>query len=410
MLTIPYITHEGTNVWKFCSRMEWKFLMLWTSSIPDGTFFCSSWFHEKVDGSTDIFFRLVVSKNGTFHYEVSKMSNVGQYIRGNNGLYRIMFEFYATDYYNQPLPEIPDYFWMDMGYLKYKLSTILKSKMLPLPFEEKKVVTVRVTMVSMRSAHLFHVMEHRVLKNFEVYVATMRSEECMTNTVRTANTYGNLGKDLLKQTVEDNSYCDLCVETLSSSGLCEYLYAHKCVLYQYSESEPFRRLFLVDSVVLMHYWPRSVVQVLFSLIYTGRITWRQLDTQEEQIWWNTTEIPWFYLASFAHMYELENIFMFAVVNAFKRISIPYSFSPYSRVKMIKDYTIFLYHLNLPQLAERYLTVLEFLNVDCEEIPCSEGRKIHIRNRKVKSVCVNNCKCCYTMNRNYNDDERYLILQ
>ena len=384
--------------------------MLWTSSIPDGRFLCSSWFHEKVDGSTDMFFRLVVSKNGTFHYEVSKMSNVGQYIRGNNGLYRIMFEFYATDYYDQPLPETPDYFWMDMGYLKYKLSTILKSKMLSLPFEENKVVTVRVTMVSLRSAHLFHVMEHRVLKNFEIYVSTMRSEECMTNAVKAANTYGNLGTDLLKQSVENNSYCDLCVETLSSSGLREYLYAHKCVLYQYSESEPFRRLFLVDTVVRLHYWPRSVVQVLFSLIYTGRITWRQLDTQEEQIWWATTEIPWFYLTSFAHMYQLENIFPFAVANAFKRISMPYTFSPYSRVKMIKDYTIFLYYLNLPQIAERYLTVLEFLNVDCEEIPRSEGRKNHIRNRKVKNVCVNNCKCCYTMNRSNNEDELYLILE
>lgn len=419
MLSFPYAGHDTLNVWKFCYQTQWKFLMLWISSIPDGKYLCSPWFHEKMNSSksVDIFFRMVVSKNGLFHYEVSpKTSHGGQFIRGNNGMYRIMFAFYATDNYDQALPDTPEYFCMDMGYLKYRFNTISRSKNFQLPFEKTKIVTVRVTLAFLRSAQAFYVLEQRVLKNYEIYSWTKRHTECMSDVIdrplgRNGNC-GDLGKILLKQTVEDRIYCDLRIETLSASGYGEYLYVHKCVLYSYTTSEPFRRLFLgTDSdIVLMHYWPRSVMQVLFSLIYTDEITWEQLDNQQDQLWWHISEIPWMYLMSFAHMYELDDIFTFAVVNGFKKISIPYAFSRYSQIKTIKEYAVLLFHLNLPQLAERYLAVLEFLNVDCEDVPCSVEWKRQVKNKKVKNVCMINCNECYRMNRVNNDDERYLIIE
>ena len=402
--------HDSAEVWNNCYVTEWKFLMSQILSLSDGNYLCSSWFHEQMEiPSSNIIFRLVVSKNGLFHYELSRPLNIDveqHHIRPNKGgLYRVMFQFYLTDHHDQSLPDTPEKFWMDIGHMKYRLWTILKSNTIRLSFDMAKFVTVRATFTSLRNVLCFKVMEERLLTNFEWH----RYFEQVSLTCIPGQD-SELGNYLFRQAVEKNPYCDICVEILSPSDNIEYLYAHKCVLDRYAGigKLAFRKLFFENSevIVRMHFWPRSVIQVLFSLIYLGKINWCQLlDNEQEIIWWTTTEIPWLYLISFAHMYELETIFEIAVINAFRKISIPYKFSPYDSVKQIKAYAVFLYHLDLYQLADRYLAILEFLDIDCEDIPCSEFRKRQIRNRNIQTVCMNGCKHCYN---NYSD-ERYLII-
>ena len=402
MFKFPYTAEfENSDLWKFCYRTEWKFLMVWLSSLPKDQSISSSWFHEPSGGdSSDILFRFVVSKDCAFHYEISKtLATERLLVRNRNGMYRVMFEFFITDTYDQELPNTPEYFWMDIGDIRQRLWGTLKSKQIGyLCTDPAKTITVRATFAFLRSALLFSI-EERMYKTNHVYCDRPLGVLDVEKLLDVHYKCGAVGKALFQQAVEGNSCCDLRVET--SSG--HLLYAHRCVLFQYSDycqSEPFRRLFSdTEDVILMHYWPRSVIQVLFSLIYTGEIVFDELvDTSEEYNWWAYYEVSWLYLASFAHMYELHEILEFAVRKVFYNLTIPYKFAPYSKVIELKEYANLLYNMNLFPIADRFIAALEFLQVDCQDIHCSEERKELIRNRVVANMCMNTCRRCKNKNK------------
>ena len=398
MYRFPYtdeFERSDDALWRHCYRTEWKFLMTWLPSLPKDQSICSSWFHEPTGGdSSDILFRFVVSKDCIFHYEISKtISTVKRLIRNRIGMYRVMFEFFVTDTYDQELPKTPDYFWMNIGDLGERLWETHKSKRIgALCDDPAKVVTVRATFAFLRSA-LWFTIEERYETNRDLYDHGVNVVERL---LEPRYTCGVVGKALFDQAVQGNSCCDLRVET--SSG---YLYAHKCVLFQYSDysqSESFRRLFSDEGTILMQYWPRSVIQVLFSLIYTGEIVFDKLvDTSEEYTWWARYETPWLFLAFFAHMYELHTILEFAARKVFKKLTIPYKFAPYSKVLELKDYAILLYDMKLFPIADRFIAALEFLGVDCQDISCSPERKDFVKHRIVINFCMDGCRRCSNKN-------------